>query len=128
MYKKFAYFDTTKRNAWNIRDAFDEFKKAYPNLSIERQLTKFHERLKKEDSKVVKSWLTNWTSFYKQAEKAKTMPASTSNSSSINIDMKESTNHGFSFGNVSNFYDDNHKKRELEDHEFENLPAKRYNR
>jgi hypothetical protein len=55
------------------------------------------------------------------------MPASTSNPS-INIDMKESTNHGFSFGNVNNYYDNNHKKRELEDHEFENPPAKKHNR
>ncbi|CAO3689705.1 unnamed protein product [Rhizopus stolonifer] len=125
MYKKFAYFDTKKRSAWNTRDASDAFKKAYPDLTIEQQLAKFHERLKKEDNKVVKSWLTNWTSFHKQAEKAKTIPANTSNSSSINIDMKESTNHGFYFGNVNNFYEDNHKKRELEDHGFENPSAKR---
>jgi hypothetical protein len=72
--------------------------------------------------------LTNWTSFHKQVKKAKTMPASTSNSSSINIDMRESTNRGFSFGNVNNFYDDNRKKRELEDNEFEYPSAKRYNR
>lgn len=126
MYKKFAYFGTTKRSAWNIRDAFDAFQKAYPNLTIEQQLTEFHEWLKKEDNNVVNSWLTNWTSFHKQAEKAKTIPVSTSNVSSINIDMRESTNHGRSFGDVSNFYGDNHKKRELEDHEFETPPVKRY--
>lgn len=100
-------------------------------MTIEQQLTKFHDRLKKEeDNNAVSSWLTNWASFHnKQARKAKALPAtSTSNSPTINIDIKESINHGFSFGNVNNFYDDNHKKRDLEDIELETPPAKRYNR
>jgi hypothetical protein len=127
MYRTFDYFDTTKKSAWNLRDAFDAFKKASPTLSIEQQLTKFREQLKKEDDNVMNSWLTNWKSFCRQAELNKAVPASTSNSS-INIDMKRSTNHDCSFGNVSNYYDNIHKKRELEDHEFENTPAKKHNR
>lgn len=76
---------------------------------IFQQLTIFHELLKKEDNNVVKSWLANWTSFCKRVGKTKTMPPITSNSSSISIDMRESTNHGFSFGTSNSFYSDNRK-------------------
>ncbi|KAI8643567.1 hypothetical protein BD408DRAFT_442431 [Parasitella parasitica] len=126
MHKNFDYFDTTKKSAWNFRDAFDAFKKADPNLTIAQQLTKFHEQLRKEDDNLLKSWLTNWKTFCRQSEPAKAIPARTSNPN-INIDIKRSTNHGFSFGNVHNYYDNNQKKRELEDREFENPPAKKCN-
>lgn len=117
MSKPFTYFEDTKKGAWCMREAFDEYKNINPNLTIEQHLARFHKHLKKKDDNIVKSWLTIWKTFCKQAEPSKAMPSCSSNSS-IKVDMRRSNNHGFSFGSVNNYYDNSYKKRD--DHDFVN--------
>lgn len=125
MPENFDYFKKTRKSAWNLRDAFDAFKLAAPNLTNEQQLTEFHQLLLKADDSVIKSWLTSWKSFCKKETSARTMQPSTSNPN-INVNMQASTNHGFSFGNVTNYSCNNYKKRESTDHELNAPPSKRY--
>ncbi|KAG2228469.1 hypothetical protein BDF21DRAFT_376012 [Thamnidium elegans] len=126
MYNPFDYFDTTKKSAWNLRDAFSAYQKSVPDLSITQQLTRFHEKLKKENDNITDSWLSNWNSFCKKTESYQ--PASADTSSSIfNINMESSTNNSCSFGTVSNHYHNKYKKRGPENDDLENAPTKKHN-
>lgn len=128
MYHPFDYFNTTKKSAWNLCDAFKAYQKSSPDLSITQQLTSFHEKLKKENDNITNSWLSNWNSFCKKAESYQPTSASTS-SSTCNINMERATNNSCSFGTVSNHYRDNYKKkREPENDDLENTPTKKHNR
>ncbi|KAI8643805.1 hypothetical protein BD408DRAFT_138521 [Parasitella parasitica] len=100
------YFIKTKRPIWNIDDAFSSFKAKYPDLTVEQQLTSFHDFLKKQDDPVVQSWLLKWKSFCKKPEKSKKMPHNR-----INLDMRRSVNQNVTIGNVKNY----NNKSELED-------------
>lgn len=117
------YFNETKRCSWNINDAFNIFKAKKLDLNVEQQLAKFHDLLKKQDDPLVESWISNWKSFYKKAEKAKMMPTENP-TTKINLDMRESVNQNCPLGNLNNY----NNKREFDDDDVEQAPQKRVNR
>lgn len=94
----FDYFIKTKRPVWNIDDAFKSFIAENPDLTVEQQLTKFYDLLKKHDDSLVQSWLLKWKSFCKKPENPTNTPPT-----KIKFDMRKSQNPNVTIGNITNY-------------------------